>query len=235
MSSLMDEEPQVAQFGGTYKEPQSSTSLTNASALGHQEEGEGERNEEIDPTQDEMERERLMAKAEQLQDDIEKLRAELRSKEVEMAEVKRALGITPYVEFKQSVSHGLEVVGSKFRGLQDTQGYRKVDEKLTGWKSRVEESPAYQKTVTTLSDGSKKASGAISNAGTRIKENEKVKAIGEKTSTAFKKTGTVIKERASTLREKMRPSTDHGDGETQVPDVAVETQPNHQSDADREN
>jgi hypothetical protein len=47
--------------------------------------------------------------------------------------------------------------------------YRKVDEKLTGWKSRVEESPAYQKTVTTLSDGSKKASGAISNAGTRIK------------------------------------------------------------------
>ena len=39
-----------------------------------------------------------------------------------MAEVKRALGITPYVEFKQSVSHGLEVVGSKFRGLQDTQG-----------------------------------------------------------------------------------------------------------------
>ena len=32
------------------------------------------------------------------------------------------------------------------------------------------------------------------------RENEKVKAIGEKTSTAFKKTGTVIKERASTLR-----------------------------------
>jgi hypothetical protein len=75
-----------------------------------------------------------------------------------------------------------------------------VDEKLTGLKARVEESSAYQKTVTTLSDGSKKASGAISTAGTRIKENEKVKAIGEKTSTAFRKTGTAIRERASTLR-----------------------------------
>lgn len=39
-----------------------------------------------------------------------------------MAEVKRALGITPYVEFKQSLSHGWEVVGSKLRGLQDSQG-----------------------------------------------------------------------------------------------------------------
>jgi hypothetical protein len=32
------------------------------------------------------------------------------------------------------------------------------------------------------------------------RENEKVKAIGEKTSTAFRKTGTAIRERASTLR-----------------------------------
>ena len=64
----------------------------------------------------------LILAAQQLQDDIEKLRAELRDKEVEMAEVKRVLGITPYVEFKQSLSHGLEVVGSKFRGLQGTQG-----------------------------------------------------------------------------------------------------------------
>ena len=58
---------------GTYREPQSSTSLTNPSALepegegggGGGEGGEGG-SEEIDPTQDEMERERLMAKAEQV-------------------------------------------------------------------------------------------------------------------------------------------------------------------------
>ena len=56
---------------GTYREPQSSTSLTNPSALepegggGGGEGGEGV-GEEIDPTQDEMERERLMAKAEQV-------------------------------------------------------------------------------------------------------------------------------------------------------------------------
>lgn len=234
---MMDDEPPVAEFGGTYREPQSSTSLTNPSALEPEGGGGGGEggSEEIDPTQDEMERERLMAKAEQLQDDIDKLRAELRQKEVDMADVKRALGITPYVELKQSLSHGWDVMGNKLRGIQDTQGYRKVDEKLTGWKSRVEESQTYQKAVTTLSDGSKKASGAISNAGTRIKDSEKVKAIGEKTSTAFKKTGTVIRERASTLKEKIKPSVDHRDGETTVPDVDVETQPTHQSDVDREN
>jgi hypothetical protein len=100
-----------------------------------------------------------------------------------------------------------------------------VDEKLTGLKARVEESSAYQKTVTTLSDGSKKASGAIASAGTKIKENEKVKAIGEKTSNALKRTGTAIKETGSkatsALREKIRPSVDHGDGETAVPDVTT--------------
>ena len=58
----------------------------------------------------------------QLQDDIDKLRAELRQKEVDMADVKRALGITPYVELKQSLSHGWDVMGNKLRGIQDTQG-----------------------------------------------------------------------------------------------------------------
>lgn len=56
----------------------------------------------------------------QLQCDIETLRSELRSKEAELGEVKRALGITPYVEFKQSLSHGWEVLGSKVKGLQET-------------------------------------------------------------------------------------------------------------------
>lgn len=211
--------PLPGEFGGT--------SVTNPSAVGtDDDDGVGE-DIDLDPTQDEMERERLVARAEQLQEDIEKLRAELRSKEVEFANVKRALGITPYVEFKQSISHGWEVLGNKWKGLQESEGYRKVDEKLTGWKSRVEESAAYQKTVTTLSDGSKKATGALSSAGTKIKENEKVKAIGEKTSNALKRTGTAIKEKgskaASTLRERMKPSVDHGgDGETTVPDVPKE-------------
>lgn len=52
---------------GTYSEPLAPTSVANTSALGQEEEEEeGERNEEINPTQDEMERERLMAKAEQV-------------------------------------------------------------------------------------------------------------------------------------------------------------------------
>lgn len=222
MTEEFDSTPLPGEFGGT-----NVTSVTNPSAV------TAEEKLEVSPTEDELEKERLVARAEQLQCDIETLRSELRSKEAELGEVKRALGITPYVEFKQSLSHGWEVLGSKVKGLQETDRYRKMDEKLTGWKSRVEESSAYQKTVTTLSEGSKKASGAISSAGTKIKENEKVKAIGEKTSTALKKTGTVIKEKgnkaATTLKEKMRPSVDHGDGETTVPDITSET-PSQQTD-----
>ena len=52
---------------------------------------------------------------------MDRLRAELRSKEVEMADVKRALGITPFVEFKQSITHGWEVIGSKFKGIQESE------------------------------------------------------------------------------------------------------------------
>jgi hypothetical protein len=118
------EAPKVAEFGGTYSDPDASTSVTstsvtNTSALG--ESREEEEVESVDPTQDEMERERLMAKGEQLQEDIERLRTELRSKEAELAEVKRALGITPYVEFKQSLSHGWEALGNKLKGIQETE------------------------------------------------------------------------------------------------------------------
>ena len=69
-----------------------------------------------------MQQHRHYCPPKQLQEDIEKLRGELRSKEAEMAEVKRALGITPYVEFKQSITHGWEVLGNKLKGLQDSEG-----------------------------------------------------------------------------------------------------------------
>ena len=57
----------------------------------------------------------------QLQDDIESLRKQLHDKEVELADVKTQLGITPYTEFKQSVSHGWEVLGTKWKGMQETE------------------------------------------------------------------------------------------------------------------
>ena len=49
------------------------------------------------------------------------MRKELRDKEAELAEVKKALGITPFVEFKQSVAHGMKVVGDKWKEVQETE------------------------------------------------------------------------------------------------------------------
>ena len=49
---------------GTYSDPHSSTSVTNSSALG--ESKEQEEVEAVNPTEDEMEKERLVAKAEQV-------------------------------------------------------------------------------------------------------------------------------------------------------------------------
>ena len=57
----------------------------------------------------------------QLQDDILKLHNELVEKETELNEIKKALGITPFTEFKQSVAHGFKVVGNKLKEVQETE------------------------------------------------------------------------------------------------------------------
>lgn len=57
----------------------------------------------------------------QLQDEIMHLREELQQKEQELAEVKHELGITPFVEFKQSMAHGWKVVGDKWKEMQETE------------------------------------------------------------------------------------------------------------------
>ena len=57
----------------------------------------------------------------QLQDEIENLKAQLQQKETELAEVKDALGITAFTEFKQSIAHSWKVVGDKFKEVQETE------------------------------------------------------------------------------------------------------------------
>ena len=57
----------------------------------------------------------------QLQDEIEVLHTQLQEKELELAKVKEELGITRYVEFKQSMAHGLKVVGDKLKEVQETE------------------------------------------------------------------------------------------------------------------
>jgi len=49
------------------------------------------------------------------------LREELQQKEQELAEVKHELGITPFVEFKQSMAHGWKVMGDKWKEMQETE------------------------------------------------------------------------------------------------------------------
>ena len=43
------------------------------------------------------------------------------AKEEELAAVKKELGITPFTEFRQSVSEGFKVVGTKWKEVQDTE------------------------------------------------------------------------------------------------------------------
>lgn len=192
---------------------------------------------QVEPTQEEMERERLASKAEQLQDEIQQLREKLHEKEEELAEIKKQLGITAFTEFKQSMAHGLKVVEQKFKDMQESETYHKIDDKLTGWKTKVEESQAYQKTKTAFSD----AGAKVQEKFTAVKESDTVKNISEKTSSGLKRAGTVIKESgtaaggkissaAHAFKEKVWSSTDQPDGgeptdnrpttgETVVPDA----------------
>lgn len=57
----------------------------------------------------------------QLQDDILRLHNELVEKEMELNEVKKQLGITPFTEFKQSVANSFKVVGNKWKEVQETE------------------------------------------------------------------------------------------------------------------
>lgn len=56
-----------------------------------------------------------------MQEDIIRLSTELVEKEEELAAVKKELGITPFSEFRQSVSEGFKVVGTKWKEVQDTE------------------------------------------------------------------------------------------------------------------
>ncbi|KAL5493498.1 hypothetical protein EMCRGX_G014689 [Ephydatia muelleri] len=189
------------------------------------EETSGEPSVQLEPSQNEMERERLQHQAETLQDEIALLRRQLYQKELELGEVKKQLGITPLTELKQSMQHGFDMVGNKWKEVTDTPTYKKIDETLTTWKTKVQDSEAYQKTKATFSEGGKKASDALSSAGTKIKENETVKSFGEKTSAAFKRTGTYIKEKGTVLKTKVMSSMDGTDSPASNEETVVHDEP----------
>ena len=95
---------------------------------------------QLEPTKSEMERERLISRAEQvkmqvlpppspflighllqLQEEIVSLSKELAEKEEELASIKKELGITAFTEFKQSMAQGWKVVGNKWKEVQETE------------------------------------------------------------------------------------------------------------------
>ena len=59
----------------------------------------------------------------QLQDEITELKLKLQEKEKELAEVKEQLGITPLVEFKESLSQGWKVLGEKWNEMKESDRY----------------------------------------------------------------------------------------------------------------
>lgn len=132
------------------------------------------------------------------------LRAQLLEKENELSEVKEQLGITPFTEFKEGIAHGWKVVGDKWKEIQETPTFRKIDSTLSGWKSKVEDSDKYQKTVSSFNEGGKKASASISHTATNIRESDTVKTIGSKTSAALQRTGTALKNTGTAIKESER-------------------------------
>ena len=47
--------------------------------------------------------------------------------------------------------------------------FRKIDSTLSGWKTKVEDSEKYKKTVSSFNEGGKKASASISHTATNIR------------------------------------------------------------------
>jgi uncharacterized protein YukE len=156
---------------------------------------------QLEPTEEELERERLLARAEQLSDEIDQLRKQIRNKEEELYEVKQLLGITTFTELRDGMYNGMKAVGNKWKELTETETFRKIDSTIVGWRTKLEESDRYQKTKDSLNQGGKKASTAISSAATSIKENEKLKTFGTKTSEAFQNAGTAIKSKGTAIKE----------------------------------
>ena len=179
-------------------------------------EGDVQSNVQVEPTEEELKKAELKEKALKLQEEIRVLKLELDEKVKELADVKDELGITTYDELKESLSYGWKVLGDKWKGLQETDKYKKADEKLNALKHKIEDSEKYQKTKETLHDWGGKAASALQKAGTAIKENETVQTVGSKVKSA----GSRLKD---TIVKAM--SVDEADTSTEPEKTEAESQP----------
>lgn len=143
----------------------------------------------LEPSEEEVKREQLKERMRELQVEIAELSDQLQRKYDELGSVKKELGITPFTEFKDSVATGVKVIGNKLKEIQESEPYRKTNEKLTSWKDKLESSERYQKTKDTLNAAGNKTSAMLSKAGTsistttssayhKVKENERIQSMG---------------------------------------------------------
>ncbi|XP_029590463.1 tumor protein D52 isoform X3 [Salmo trutta] len=158
------------------------------------------------PTLTEEEQEELRGELLRVEDEILTLSQVLATKENQLADIKRKLGITPLNELKQNLSKS--------------------------WQE-VTTSTAYKKTSEGLSVASQKATAALNNMGSAISrkfEDVRLQSI----SSSFGNTPTFksFEEKVETLKVKMSPAVSQGDfGDvltstaTSDPSVVVEKQP----------
>ncbi|XP_030597507.1 tumor protein D52 isoform X2 [Archocentrus centrarchus] len=146
------------------------------------------------PALTEEERQELQEELAKVEDEIQTLSQVLASKEKQLAEIKRKLGITPLNELKQNIT--------------------KTWQEVTG-------STAYRRTSETLSQASLKATTAFTNMGsaiTRKLEDVSIQSLQHSASMPAIRNAPTFKsfeEKVETLKTKMNPSTSASDASNQ--------------------
>ncbi|XP_028850756.1 tpd52 like 2b isoform X3 [Denticeps clupeoides] len=111
----------------------------------------------IPPGLTEEEAEELRSELVKVEEEINTLRQVLSAKERHATELKRKLGLSPLIEFKQNISKG-------WQDVQTSQAYVSASATLDD----ITHSEVYKKTQETLSQAGQKTSAALSTMGTAI-------------------------------------------------------------------
>ncbi|XP_028850755.1 tpd52 like 2b isoform X2 [Denticeps clupeoides] len=131
----------------------------------------------IPPGLTEEEAEELRSELVKVEEEINTLRQVLSAKERHATELKRKLGLSPLIEFKQNISKG-------WQDVQTSQAFTRTSETLSVWNEKmigsdlyvsasatlddITHSEVYKKTQETLSQAGQKTSAALSTMGTAI-------------------------------------------------------------------
>jgi len=112
----------------------------------------------LSPEEIEKQREEWTKELAQLENDILTLRQVLSAKVRQAGELKRKLGITPYVELKTDLRQGLQ-------NIRETDAYQKTNESIKTLATKVAENDKYQKSKDVMSNVGQKTTSALSTVG----------------------------------------------------------------------